>query len=88
METLRLIFNKIKVIPAEYLTTESVRKNLVELNMNSNPITEIPESIGLLTCLTTLGISYTSVEEIPKALVQIPDFENLYCFGTNLKKPQ
>ena len=75
------------MIPTEYLAAEHVKKYLVELNMNSNPLIEIPESIGLLSSLKILGISYTEVEEIPKALVSIPDFDQLYCFGTNLKKP-
>ena len=75
------------MIPTEFLAADSVRKHLVELNMNSNPLIEIPDSISLLNSLKILGISYTEVEEIPKALVQIPDFDQLYCFGTNLKKP-
>ena len=87
LETLRLIFNKITVIPQEFLSADNVRKNLVELNINSNPLKEIPVGIGILQHLKVLGISYTDVEEIPKSLVQINGFEQIYCFGTNLKKP-
>jgi Leucine-rich repeat (LRR) protein len=75
------------VIPAEFFLAENVKKYLVELNINSNPLLEIPITIGNLQCLKVLGISYTEVEEIPKSLVQINGLEQIYCFGTTLKKP-
>lgn len=68
LEILRLIFNKIPDIPAAFFTSESIKKGLQELNMNSNPIKEINAAIGSLECLKILGISYTEVEEIPKTV--------------------
>jgi Leucine-rich repeat (LRR) protein len=68
LEILRLIFNKITEVPALFFTSESIRKNLQELNMNSNPLKEISPAFQQLESLKILGISYTEMEEIPKCV--------------------
>ena len=55
--------------------------------MNSNPLKEINPGIVSLEQLKVIGISYTDVEELPKCVTQLHMLDQLYCYGTQLKKP-
>ena len=87
LEIIRLIYNKIKEIPAAFFNSDPIKKGLKELNMNSNPLKEINPAIAALQRLNIIGISYTEVEEIPRCVADMKYLEQIYCFGTPLKKP-
>ena len=88
LEILRLIFNKITEIPANFFTADAMKKGLQELNMNSNPLTELPLGIQNLEMLKVIGMSCTQITEIPKVVAQLDNLEHLYCFGAPLTKPK
>lgn len=74
LKILRLIQNEIKEIPADFFKSECIQDNLEELNVNSNPISELSPNIKLLQKLVIVGISYTQIELIPPSITSL---ENL-----------
>lgn len=82
--TLRLIFNKIEEIPAEYLNSKTVIENLKEFNVSNNPVSTLPPEIFDLRELVSLGIAYTKVTEIPRDIMKLENLQQLNCHGSLL----
>ena len=88
LKIFRVIQNKIKEIPVDFLKNENMQENLEEFNINSNPISELSPNIKLLQKLVVLGISYTQIEVIPPIITSLENLKSLHCYGAPLREPK
>jgi len=88
LKIFRVIQNKIKEIPVDFLKNENMQENLEEFNINSNPISELSPNIKLLQKLVVLGISYTQIEVIPPIRTSLENLKSLHCYGAPLREPK
>jgi len=66
-----LIYNGISSIPKEFYDSD-IRYCLEELNMNSNPLEELPpKTIKKLGKLKVVGLSYTKLKALPSDFGEI-----------------
>jgi len=63
-----------------------VLKQLLNLNLFSSTITELPESIGLMECLATLYISCEKLESLPNSIGDLQRLRNLHLRGCDKLK--
>ncbi|KAH9722720.1 Disease resistance-like protein DSC1 [Citrus sinensis] len=53
-------------------------QNLRDLNLNDCGIMELPESLGLLSSVTTLHLEGNNFERIPESIIQLSNLERLF----------
>ncbi|KAH9778678.1 Disease resistance-like protein DSC1 [Citrus sinensis] len=53
-------------------------QNLRDLNLNDCGITELPESLGLLSLVTELHLDGNNFERIPESIIQLSNLERLF----------
>ena len=58
----------------------------LELDLRRKPITQLPESIGRLTALQTLEISYTQITQLPESIDRLTALEYLDLSDTQITK--
>jgi len=57
---------------------------IIILELSSNKLTEIPNSIGILQQLQYLDLSSNQLTKIPESIGNLPQLQNLYLYGNKL----